>query len=139
MNIEVQIDQAEYQRLVRKFNAIKNEALGKPRLRRLFVKAAQPMVRAIKARVPVHTGALKKSIGVIPNMGVKSGSVFVGIKRERTTKKVTTWYGKILEFGSRYFKPKTKHKFFEPAVRESAQAVANSIIQQLKDNIQKYG
>lgn len=141
MNLEVKIDQAEFNRLQRAFLRIKNEELGKPKMRKIFVKAVKPMIASIKSRTPVgkiNGGALKKSIGIIPYLGTKSGSVFVGVRRDRTTKKTTTWYGRILEFGSKFI-PKGKFTFFEPGVKSSVQQVADAIINELKRNIQKYG
>lgn len=137
MNLEVKIDQAEFNRLQRNFLRIKNEELGRPKMRKIFVKAVKPMINAIKSRTPVGTGALKKSIGIIPYLGTRSGSVFVGVRRDRTTKKTTTWYGRLLEFGSKYIK-RGKFTFFEPGVRSSVQQVADAIIAELKRNIQKY-
>jgi len=139
MNLDVKIDQAEFNRLQRNFLRIKNEELGKPKLRKIFVKAVKQMISAIKSRTPVGlTGALKKSIGIIPFLGTKTGSVFVGVRRDRTTKKTTTWYGKLLEFGTKFIR-KGKFTFFEPGVKASVQQVADAIIAELRRNIQKYG
>lgn len=141
MNIEVKIDQGEFRRLQRNFQAIKNKELGKPNLRKIFVASARPMVAAIKSKMhfgPESTGALKKSIGIIPFLGVRTGSVFIGVKRDRTTKKTTTFYGKFLEFGTKFIQ-RGKFTFFEPGVRASVQQVADSIISRLKQAISKYG
>lgn len=137
MRIEATIDQAEFGRLLSNFNKIKTD-LKKPNLRKIFVKAAKPIADAIKAKAPKgETGKLKQSIGIIPFLGVRSGSVFVGVRREKASKKVTTWYGKILEYGSKYI-PKGKFTFFEPGVRSGLNRAEAIILSELRKMIAKY-
>ena len=135
--MSVTIDQNEFQRLVANLKRLDTEF--KPStMRKIFIKAARPAIAAVKAKVPVDTGKLKKSIGVLPFLGVKTGSVYVGVKREKVkTKKPTTVYAKFLEFGTKKI-PAGKFTFFEPGIKESLGRVQEVIFQQLKAAIAKY-
>lgn len=137
MNLEVKIDQAEFSRLANNLRKLKGEF--KPStMRKIFIKAARPVVAEIKSRAPQgKTGKLKRAIGVLPFLGVRTGSVFIGLKRERGTKKVAAWYGKLLEFGTKFI-PKGKFTFFWPGVQAGINAAYSRVISELKTAIGKY-
>jgi HK97 gp10 family phage protein len=139
MAATVHIDQREIDDLITKFSNIKDIVNPKRELRKTFIKAAKPIVSAIQAKAPLgETGELKKSIGVIPYLGSKSGKVFIGVKKNRVKKKLTAFYAMFLEFGTRYIK-KGKHDFFfksaEPALNSSLDIITND----LKTKIEKVG
>ncbi|HNS47022.1 MAG TPA: HK97 gp10 family phage protein [Bacteroidales bacterium] len=134
--MSVTIDQNEFRRLVSNLQRLDTEF--KPStMRKIFIKAARPVITSIKSKVPVLTGALKKSIGVLPFLGIKTGSVYVGVKRDRVKKKVTTFYGRFMEFGSKHI-PAGKFTFFEPGVRAALGQSQEVIFRELKSAINKY-
>lgn len=139
MSATVHIDQREIDDLITKFSNLRDIVNPKRELRKTFIKASKPIVTAIQASAPLgETGELKKSIGVIPYLGSKSGKVFIGVKKNRVKKKITAFYGMFLEFGTRYIK-KGKHDFFfkaaEPALNSSLTIITND----LKTKIEKLG
>lgn len=134
--MSVTVDQNEFRRLVANLQRLYKEFRPQT-MRKIFIKAAAPVIASIKARAPYKSGALKKSIGVIPNYGVKTGDVYVGVKRDRVKRKVTAFYGKFLEFGTKFI-PKGKFTFFEPGVRAALGQTQESIFRELKSAIGKY-
>lgn len=137
MSVTIQTDTTQLNRLIRNLESI-DKGFNKSSLRKIFVKAARPVVAAVKAKVPVDTGALKKSIGIIPWLGVRTGAVFIGVKKDKVKKKTTTWYGKFLEFGTKYI-PKGKFTFFEPAVNQSIEQSKTIIYNELKSILSRHG
>ena len=137
MSVTIQTDTTQLNRLIRNLESI-DKGFNKSSLRKVFVKAARPVVAAIKAKVPVDTGLLKKSIGIIPWMGVRTGSVFIGVRKDKKEKKVTTWYGKFLEFGSKHI-PKGKFAFLEPGINQSIEQAKTIIYNELKSILSRHG
>lgn len=137
MSASVHIDQREIDNLITKFTNIKDIVNPKKELRKTFIKASKPIVSAIQASAPLgETGELKKSIGVIPYLGSRSGKVFIGVKKNRVKKKITAFYAMFLEFGTRYIK-KGKHDFFFKAAEPSLNSSLDIITNDLKNKIEK--
>lgn len=84
------------------------KATGPVERRQILVESSDPIIEAMKSRVPVDTGLLRDSIGVDPRRGVKRGDAYVGVLYKRRTKngkKVNPRiYGRIVEFGSRFMR-----------------------------------
>lgn len=137
MSVTIQTDTTQLNRLIRNLESI-DKGFNKSSMRKIFVKAARPVVASIKSKVPVDTGLLKKSIGIIPWMGVRTGSVFIGVRKDKKEKKVTTWYGKFLEFGSKHI-PKGKFTFLEPGVNQSIEQAKTVIYNELKSILSRHG
>lgn len=137
MNVVTKINSTELDLLFRRLGQIRNEVDAKKELRKAFIAGGKVMAQEIKNKTPVKTGKLKQSIGIIPYLGSKIGKVFIGVKKEKVAKKktFTTFYGSLLEFGTRYIR-KDKHAFFfkaaETAVTKTLDVIQRKLTNRLK-------
>lgn len=135
MRVVATIDQREITQLIRKFEKLRSNVDPKKELRKVFIKAAQPVVSALQKNAPYKDGYLRKSIGVIPYLGSRTGRVFIGVKKDRVIKKVTAFYALFLEFGTKYIR-RGKFSFFEKSVSQSIDQVKAIILNSLRLKIQ---
>jgi HK97 gp10 family phage protein len=132
-----QIDTRDLNILLGRLAKLKKEFSPKE-LRKVFLLAAPPVVAAIKNAAPEgKTKALKKSIGVIPYLGSRTGTLFIGVRKDRVAKKITAFYGSFLEFGTKYI-PKGKFSFFEKSVNGSIDSAKNRLASEFTKIINKY-
>lgn len=131
-----QIDTRDLNILLGRLSKLKKEFSPKE-LRKVFLLAAPPVVAAIKNAAPVDKGNLKKSIGVIPYLGSRTGTLFIGVRKDRVAKKITAFYGSFLEFGTKYI-PKGKFSFFEKSVNGSIDSAKNRLASEFTKIINKY-
>ena len=99
------------------------EKIQKKEVIKVLRISARPTVAAARSEVPVDTGQLKKSLGIIVGKKGKSKenpTIYVG---PRTTGKNNGWYGAIVHGGRKVYRAgyKRQHK------RSSAQNKANAV------------
>ncbi|MFK5937723.1 MAG: HK97 gp10 family phage protein [Sulfurimonas sp.] len=79
--------------------------------------SAKPIIEEAKRLVPVRTGRLKKSIGVVKRKSKDKDIVIFSIS-PRKTKHLNGWYGRFIEDGTSKMAP---HPFFRPAYEKEGE------------------
>ena len=118
---------------------IKHYAEGEmqKRMRRAVGRAARLVVKEAKARVPVRTGALRKSIKVDSRRARKrqreKGITGVWVKADwpNKEKKPGSYYAMVYEYGSQKRKIAAR-PFLHPAVEAKKSSVEEEIVKELK-------
>lgn len=123
---------------------VENKA-GEKFLRQALSKAATPVVRAAKEKVPVDSGALRQSIGksTKKGRGKNVASVFVGPKKNaralalanerRSTAISGIFYAHIVELG---YGRQPPQPFLRPALEENANDAVNIFGRDMKVKIE---
>lgn len=128
----ITVDRSLYNHLLQNLDQIRKNYTPK-QIRDAMRKAAAPVIKAIKANTPYRTGRLRRSIGVLPYIGASTGTVIVGVKRDRKKegkgKKDTTVYARFVEFGTRKRKARP---FFYKGYDQSKDEALNVMQDELK-------
>lgn len=82
-------------------------------LRSIYRESAKPLVAAARANVPAKTGNLKKSIKFFK---ARSKTTFYVGPRAGRRQKNDGYYGRWIEFGTKYIAPKP---FMAPAIKQA--------------------
>ena len=116
----------------------------------------KPILKAAKAKVPVDTGNLKKSLGISvhankqgwisarvgPRKGFKSAKSLTGRKRERATKgKRSTWQERKMADAqeiSWYVETGTPHSPAQPFIRPAIDSAANQVVEAMAAGLDKH-
>lgn len=115
------IDQREFQAAIKALREISKEA-GNSRVRkRIYRKAAKPILEKAKSLVPVKSGKLRDTLTI--KTFRKSQDVFVGLKGNKR-KEGFPFYAAMVEFGTRYAEPRP---YMRPAL-DATRAEAKQII-----------
>jgi HK97 gp10 family phage protein len=136
MSISVTVNESEYRKMQSNFRRLRSQ-FSPQEIRKALIKGAPPTVATIQASAPYRTGALRKAIGVIAYLGSRTGSLFIGVRKDRGAKKIVAFYGSFLEFGTRYI-PKGKFSFFEKAARQGMEISKSILLTEFTRLINKY-
>lgn len=92
--------------------------------------AAEPVLDAAKANVPVRTGKLKKGLK-ISKVKVKSGVKFIQVGVDRGDDP-GAFYGHFVEFGTSKM---PAHPFLQPAFEKNKDVIKEKIAETLKEGL----
>lgn len=96
-------------------------------LRDAMRSAARPVVASAKAKVPVRTGALKRSISHRVSVKRSSAEATIGFDRK-------IFYGRFIELGTSKMSAKP---FLRPALDESEQKIADAFVAAINRGIER--
>ncbi|MDH3267323.1 MAG: HK97 gp10 family phage protein [Ignavibacteria bacterium] len=97
-------------------------------------KGATVILKRAKELVPVRSGELKRSLGVVKNKQLSRGENSGYSITTRRGKKFRGWYGHIVEFGYGRQRPQP---FLRPAINETKAEVVKTVGDEIWNDMEK--
>ncbi len=125
------IDNKEVRRAIARLRDIP-QALRDKVLKKILRSSAKPLIASAKRKVPVDTGALKKSIGIVPKIR-KGGIIVIG-----PINKKGGGFGAMVELGIPSRPNYPAQPYMRPAAMETEDQVVQKIFEGVEDALKQF-